>query len=185
MSVILWDAFRRGDDEAFSSLFDMYVDPLYKYGMKFVADEDFIKDTIQDLFINLYNKENLSMVDNPQFYLCRALKNLILNRIVKEKQMPTISIQELPFMVEYEMTGNEEDTTEEDGEIIEKVKQIIEQLPPRQQEAIYLRFNLEMSYEEISEILDMNYQSARNLIHRAVKKIRENMELGVFLLFIF
>src|SRR5690606_15234954 len=148
----------------------------YKYGVKFIGDEDFIKDCVQDLYVNLYNNKNLAAVSNPKLYLFRSLKNLIINRLAKERRMLTISLQDLPFNVEYETP---KDTIESDDEIIKKVKLIIEQLPPRQKEALYLRFNLEMSYDEISEILEMNYQSVRNLMHRAIKKIREHMELGV------
>jgi RNA polymerase sigma factor (sigma-70 family) len=52
------------------------------------------------------------------------------------------------------------------------VQRALAELTPRQKEAIYLRYMNRMSYEEICQIMDMNYQSARNLIFRAVEKMR-------------
>lgn len=99
VQVALWEAFRKGDEEAFSSIFILNLDTLYKYGVKFIGDEDFIKDCIQDLYVNLYNNKNLAKVSNPKLYLFRSLKNLIINRIAKESRMLPISLQDLPFNV--------------------------------------------------------------------------------------
>ncbi len=45
-------------------------------------------------------------------------------------------------------------------------------LSPRQKEIIYYRFVEGLSYEEICQIMDMNYQSTQNLIQRSLKKLR-------------
>ena len=47
------------------------------------------------------------------------------------------------------------------------------ELSDRQREAIYLRYVSGLSYEELSEVLQLNYQSARNLIHRGIEKLRK------------
>lgn len=181
--IVLWNNFREGSDQAFSDLFDLYSETLYRYGLKFDLDCDLVKDSIQDVFVHLYNHKNLPSVDNPKYYLLRALKNNLLNKLAKQKQIPTVSLQDLPFLVEYEMSEieNISDVDERD-DLEEKLKFVIELLPPRQKEALYLRFQLEMSYEEISDMLSLNYQSTRNLIHRAVKNVRSHIELSVFLM---
>ena len=48
-------------------------------------------------------------------------------------------------------------------------------LSSRQREAIHLKFNSEMTYEEISEILDISVESARTLIYRSIKELRKNI----------
>lgn len=179
----LWNEFKGGDDEAFSTLFSLYSEVLYRYGLKFGLDSDHVKDAIQDVFINLYNHTNLPEVDNPKFYLLRSLKNNILNQLAKAKQMPTTSIDDLPFVAEYELDELESISDENERyELEEKMRLVIELLPPRQKEALYLRFQLDMSYDEVSNMLSMNYQSTRNLIHRAIKNVRSHLEIGTFLL---
>ncbi|WP_347394504.1 RNA polymerase sigma factor, partial [Parabacteroides leei] len=53
-----------------------------------------------------------------------------------------------------------------------KLKEILSSLPPRQKEIIYYRFIQELSMDEICILMNLNYQSAQNLIQRSLKKIR-------------
>ena len=54
----------------------------------------------------------------------------------------------------------------------ERVKYLLNQLPPRQKEALTLYYIQEKKYEDICMLMDMNYQSVRNLIHRGILKLR-------------
>ena len=54
-----------------------------------------------------------------------------------------------------------------------RVKQMMNSLSPRQTEIIYLRFLHEMDFVEIAEILGIGVQATRNLLFRALKKMRE------------
>jgi RNA polymerase sigma factor (sigma-70 family) len=49
----------------------------------------------------------------------------------------------------------------------------LSQLSSRQKEAIFLKYNFGLDYEEVSKVLNINYQSARNLIHRGISRIRK------------
>lgn len=180
--VKIWDNFREGNDEAFSLLFETYIDPLHRYGLKFVSDEDIVKDCIQDLFIKLYNnRESLSSTTNPKFYLLLSLKNMILDTLSKNKRITYVSPGDLPFIASQYYKVDETNDEDDQEEIRLKFEQVLSMLNPRQKEAIYLRFQLDLSYEEISDLLGINYQSARNLIHRSITKIRENTDLSLFI----
>jgi len=179
--VKVWDLFRDGDDDSFSVLFETFLEPLYRYGMKFVSDESLVKDCIQDLFVKLHNnRASLSPTTNPKFYLLFSLKNMILDAMAKNKRLTYVSPENLPFIATYQNL-NEQDEAEDDEEIKQKFEEVLAMLNPRQKEAIYLRFQLDLSYEEISQLLGINYQSARNLIHRSITKIRDNMDLTLFI----
>lgn len=179
--VKVWDEFRNGDESSFSVLFETFLDPLYRYGMKFVSDESLVKDCIQDLFVKLHNnRASLSPTTNPKFYLLFSLKNMIIDAIAKNRRLTYVSPEDMPFIATYHYLSDQ-DEAENEEEIKEKFEQVLNMLNPRQKEAIYLRFQLDLSYEEISQLLGINYQSARNLIHRSISKIRENMEFTMFL----
>lgn len=176
------NGFRERDDKAFSLLFETYLDPLYRYGVKFVSDENIVKDCIQDLFVKIYENDMvLPDVQNLKFYLFLSLKNLIINAIKKNNRLTYISPQDLPFIASFQYREEEQDGI--DDEVKEKFRKVLSILSPRQKEAIYLKFQMDLSYEEISRLLGINYQSARNLIHRTIAKIRENIEFPVFLMF--
>lgn len=178
----IWNEFREGDEVAFSILFETFLDPLYRYGTKFVADQSLVKDCIQDLFVKLHNnRASLSATTNPKFYLLLSLKNIILDTIARNKRVTYISTEDLLFEATYAY-GDDLSESQYDEDIKEKFEKVINMLKPRQKEAIYLRFQLELSYEEISELLQINHQSARNLVHRSISYIKKNIDLSVFLL---
>ena len=178
LHVDIWNNFRDGDDNAFGELFEMFSDSLFRYGIKLVQDEELVKDCVQDLFIKIYkNRASLSTTTNPKFYLLHSLKNIIRDILVKKKRLVYYSPQEMHFFAEYEAP----DSHDEPNENNEKFAQIIENLSPRQKESIYLRYQMDLSYEEIAQMLDINYQSTRNLIYRAITKIRSEMDFVIFL----
>lgn len=181
-----WRKFLEGDKAAFSLLYESFSDSLFDYGLRFVKDEHLVKDCIQDLFVKLYeNKANLSETNNPQAYLFRAMKGTIINALSKRHRTIYVVNEELPFYVTYSMNDNT-DTSEDDVQIDDDTKakfvSLIKALSPRQREAIYLRYQHGMDYDSISQILDVEYQSARNLIHRALTKIRSELDIKVFLI---
>jgi len=181
---ILWEAFRDGDERAFSSIFNRYVQELYKYGNRFSADNELVKDAIQELFIKLYNnRSNLGSTDNIRFYLFKALKRRLIDDLSQNTNTISLSTLSLPFEMEHSS-----DEVEEEWETLVKKKRLknaLSQLSPRQKEAIYLRYEVELSLEEIAELLDMNYQSARNLIHRGIDKLRKTLLLvSLFIFFL-
>lgn len=184
-TVIIWERFMAGDKEAFSLLYQLFFDMLYRYGRKFVADEDAVKDCIQDLFVKLYNnRERLSLTTPPKFYLLLSLKNLLIDYLSKYNRLVYISPEELPFLVTYNFqeihSADSESSGGIDDKTLDQFNKVLDLLNPRQKEALYLKFQLELSYDEVSKLLGINNQSARNLIYRAISKVRENMELSVF-----
>jgi len=66
--------------------------------------------------------------------------------------------------------------SEEKKQLIFLLNKAITRLTLRQQEAIYLRYIQELPMKEVSTMLDMNYQSTRNLLHRAITKLRDDMD---------
>jgi len=179
--ILLWNQFREGDENAFARLYDIFSDMLYRYGMKFMENEDSVKDCIQELFIKLYsNRQSLSATDNPRLYLFKALKNRLIDEIRADKHLVYVSPQDLHFSVEYYYDPEEE--SQEDSDVKVQFEKVISLLTDRQKEVIYLRYQMEMSYEDIAELLNINYQSVRNLIHRAIEKVRSEMDWKFFLL---
>jgi RNA polymerase sigma-70 factor (ECF subfamily) len=62
---------------------------------------------------------------------------------------------------------------EENKELNQKVFNAIEELSPRQKEIIYLKFNQDFSYKQISQIMHISYQAARNLLYQSIKILKK------------
>lgn len=174
-SVKKWQQFVSGDSEAYSWLYKTYIQVLYSYGTRFTSDFELIKDCIQEVFTNIWkNRTNLSPPGNVKVYLMVSLKNSLIRHLYKKELFHDYDIDEaitfsLEPTVEEEYIDNEES-----DHIQQKVKEILSLLTPRQQEIIYYRFIQELSFEEICTLMDLNYQSAQNLIQRSLHKIRDS-----------
>jgi RNA polymerase sigma factor (sigma-70 family) len=179
--VVIWNRFREGDDQAFAELFETYSDILFRYGLKFIDNEEDVKDCIQELFIKLYdNRKSLLSVENVKLYLLKSLKNRIIDHIRKENNRAhTLPLDDLQFSANYYFDPEEE--TDQDQGIMEKFDSVLKQLTNRQKEILYLHYQMGLSYQDICLLLDINYQSVKNLMFRTVDKIRKEMELSPFL----
>jgi RNA polymerase sigma-70 factor (ECF subfamily) len=165
--LLYWHAFTNGDRDALGMLFRMYYPHLYKYGNKIVAENQVLEDCIQELFIELWQHKNPPPTLSVKAYLLKALKYKLLKTLHKKNLL-------LPDAAAFEISYESFIISkQEDEEKIRKVVQAIDQLSNRQKEIIYLKFYQNLSYEEVSEIMNINYQVARNLLHQAIKAMRK------------
>jgi RNA polymerase sigma factor (sigma-70 family) len=168
----LWNSFLAGDDEAFGLLYTAHVNQLYDYGLHFTSDSEQVKDCVQDLFVRLYaNRRRLPAVENVRAYLYFSLKNMLFNMFRKEIEHDRLDTVEPAFLIEL----SAETQLIESERLYEQKKRIVlimENLTPRQREVLYYRFVEELPFEEICRLMQMNYQSVRNLLHRTIQKIR-------------
>lgn len=178
--TILWNDFRNGDEKSFIKIYRSYVQSLYKYGSKFTNDKEFILDCIQEVFVDLFtHRKNLGETNNIKLYLFISLKRKII-RSLKNNFLKSLPDDELPFLSMYSSEQGIYDSEDEIAKANE-LNKALNMLSPRQKEAIYLRFVSELGYEEISQVLNLNYQSVRNLVHRAIEKLRRILVCSAFL----
>ncbi|KAA6317245.1 RNA polymerase sigma factor YlaC [termite gut metagenome] len=179
-SKIIWQRFLLGDKDAYCRLYNEYVQLLYRFGLRFTSDGEVIKDCIQDVFMRLYKDKNRLVVPgNIKVYLFVSLKNSLLRRLHTESKYdynkPEIGNFLLEPIVEEQFIDNEQALYQQ-----QKIKDVLAILTGRQKEIIYYRFIQELSFEEICELMGLNYQSAQNLIQRSLKKIRDNFKKESF-----
>jgi RNA polymerase sigma factor (sigma-70 family) len=169
----LWTHFREGDKDALAEIYSDFVGVLYNYGYQICQDPFVVQDAIQDLFVDLWRmRATLSDAQSVKFYLFRSLRRRLHKAI--EAQRSTTHFEDNFGL---SATLKEEETIDE-AEYAQKIKQLhqhITTLPPRQVEAIRLRFFEGFSLEQIADMMDMNEQSVRNSINRAIQKLRSTL----------
>jgi RNA polymerase sigma factor (sigma-70 family) len=175
---ILWSRFLKGDNQVLSLIYLQYSNALFDYGCRFTADKDLVKDCIQEVFCTLIRtRKNLSETDNVRLYLLKSLKRRIIRDLKSASNKPLLlNDNDYPFDLLWSESLDDQ-LNELDEEKRQLIADAIQSLTDRQREAIYLRFNRGLEYEEISFLLSLNYQSSRALIHRAIEKIREVIQL--------
>ena len=180
----IWNKFRLGDKSALETIYRTYFDDLYSYGGRFALDQSSVEDCIQELFIELWQKrENLSETDSIKPYLFLSLKRKIFRHTSKTRKLTDNALDESLFEAELaidEILIQSENSAEQQS----KLKNSFENLSRRQKEILYLKYYADMDYAEISKIMDLNYQSARNLVSRAILKLSKHMQIVIVLLLI-
>lgn len=178
----IWLQFKDGDKEAFAIFYNLHIDRLYQYGLKLSNDEDTIKDAIQEVFLDLYLKreKNPTTPENLKYYLLLALKRNLIKKLKSGRRfdgggIPEDKRTDLEFSVEYQLIEKEQDE-----ELRIKLMNALNQLPGKQKEAVYLRFNECMEYPEIAVILGITIESVRKQVYRALKTVRELLDSKSF-----
>ncbi|GAB2657420.1 sigma-70 family RNA polymerase sigma factor [Flavihumibacter cheonanensis] len=178
----LWDAYKNGDKEAFSFLFRKYYSPLFLYGSKIMQDQNALEDCIQELFMELWKSRSQVEVKSVKAYLFKSLKYKIYRQLSQRKITSEAFLKEdMVFELSHDtfMIHREDET--------ERAKQLIrafDKLSNRQKEVIYLKYYLGLSYEEVSEIMEINYQVARNLLYLALRSMKKMISMVKLLIFI-
>ena len=169
-----WSNFKGGDFASLGILFETYYQELFYYGIKIVAMPELVKDTIQDIFADVWERRSTMVsVDNFKAYLIISLRNELIhriNRIRKESSPEAITTLQFSFSPEDFLISTEQNT-----EHSRQLSISMDGLTDRQREVILLRFFHGLEFHEISQVLKMNIQSVRNLLFRALDKIRKDM----------
>jgi RNA polymerase sigma-70 factor (ECF subfamily) len=183
-----WEAMCKGDENAFAKLYQSYFKLLYNYGRKICSDSARVEDCIHDLFVDLWRyRSTLSSTTSVRFYLYRSLRR----KIVKEKDEVLKLYDDATFIQEVINLSShsaEHDIiqTESRDHKTAQLRKLLNDLSPRQYEALVLYFYDEFSYDEIAAILSINEQSARNLVQRGLLQLRDYakhiVSLGLLLL---
>ena len=179
----IWSDLKEGKQSALESIYNKHIDYLLQYGAKFSRDTLLVEDCVHDLFFDLWrNRSGLSMTNSIRAYLLVALRRSIIKRSQKrQKQFSDKEPEEFNFKAELAI-----DEVIIQGEIsaeqAAQLNQAIQDLSSRQREVLYLKYFQEVPYEEIAEIMDIGYQSVRNLVSSAIKALRKHMDVILFLL---
>lgn len=169
--IILWESYKQGDAASFGKLFRSYYQPLFQFGSKFSSEHDLLEDCIQELFVELWQNKSQTKVQSVKAYLFKALKYKLFRAFQKKSGLALTNInEESGFELSHETLLISKQESEEKAA---KVIAALRELSNRQKEIIYLKFYQELTYEEVSEVMGINYQAARNLFHQSVKALRK------------
>ena len=167
----LWHSFKEGDRDAFGELFRRHNTVLFQYGAKLCPDRAVVEDCIQELFTELWQNNPVAPVQSVKAYLLTAVKYKLYKF---HRDNPAAKpVEDLNNSNGFEISHeNFLISREEDYGKAANILSALNQLPARQKEIVYLRIYQNLGYEEISEVMSINYQVARNLFSQSIKSLR-------------
>ena len=178
MHIKIWNQFvLDGNLDALSEIYFQYYNFLFDYGMRFTSDRQAVEDAIQSEFINIINtRKNISPIKNLPGYLISTFRRQLFRDLNKQKKIISTELlteDHFDYFKNLEQDNLEQENQEE---IYFVIKQCINKLTAKQREIIFLKFEKEISYEEISEMLNISVESCYKSVYRTIKAIRLEAE---------
>lgn len=174
--AFIWDEFRGGNAKAFEIIYERNINILSNYGRRMCTDDEMVKDAIQDMFVDIWkNRSNLGSTDSIKYYLIKAYRRNLLKKIKAAKRFSDYQESNYfnsSFQLSHDFSIVEAEIKTEQ---LTQLNALLEALPPRQKEALFLRFYGGLNYTEISDAMGINQQSAYNMVFRALGMLRERM----------
>lgn len=180
----LINALKQGHESAYKTIVNNYQLNVYNTCIGILNDEDAAKDISQDVFIELFRSINKFRGDSKlSTWLYRIAINKSLNHIRDNKKHSlTRSIQRFFSSKEKEESIELEDLSSrspidifEQEEHSSALKKAIEKLPANQKTAFVLKNYDDLSYKEITQIMNLSMSSVESLIHRARKNLQKEL----------
>lgn len=158
------------ENDRMKTLLQRFELPLLQYATRIIGDRDRARDVVQETFVRL-QRDGADLHDNaPAKWLFTVCRNRALNVCRKERRMTYLDDKILEAQPGAEPLPSERiEQSEARGFLL----QIVASLPPRQQEVLQLKFQNDLSYQQIAEITKTSANNAGVLIHTALKTLRE------------
>jgi RNA polymerase sigma-70 factor (ECF subfamily) len=164
------DRSHEAEEEQMHALLRRFQIPLLQFATRITGDRERARDVVQETFMKFQRNGALSQKSEPATWLFRVCRNGALNVCRKEKR--------LTYLDEKFLESHEDDQPMpyehiEQDEAAEFLLRIVATLPPRQQEVLQLKFQNDLSYQQIAEITKTNANNVGVLIHTALKTLRQ------------
>jgi RNA polymerase sigma-70 factor (ECF subfamily) len=161
-----------GSEEAFNSLFERYRKRLFLEAFTRLQNEEESNDIVQEVFMWLWNKRGTLDIGNClKPYLVRVVRNKVVDYIRKTNTARNHR-QHYTWMAD----THTETPPIETKELGQQLNDAINNITPASRLAFEQLYIQEKSLREIADEMDINVQSVKNHIHRALKMLRKNLK---------
>lgn len=167
-----------GNDRAFEELLSRHKNKIYTTIYLFVKDEHQAEDIFQEVFIKIIDTLRKGKYNHEGKFVQWAVRiayNLCVDHFRRSKRRAIISTTE-NFDI-FDVLSVSEDSHEDriiKSQSYEKLRAVIDMLPPEQREVIILRHYADMSFKEISQLTRVSINTALGRMRYALINIRRN-----------
>ena len=175
---------KQGDAAAFTELVEKYKQPVINMAWRTLRDQTEAEDLAQNVFVQVYKSaERYRATAKFSTWLFTITRNLCLNEIRRRSRHPAESLDQTysesddqpVHQVEEKRVVSPPDQLLQ-GELEEKILEVLAGLPENQRTALLLCRQEELSYEEMAEVLECSLSATKSLIHRARETLKSQLK---------
>ena len=156
-------------DERMQKLMRRFEVPLVQFAARITGDRERARDVVQETFIK-FQRNGAAHEREPATWLFTVCRNGALNICRKEKRVMYLDEEIIESRSDEQPMPFEQIEHEEAAGFLLR---IVATLPPRQQEVLQLKFQNDLSYQQIAEITKTTANNVGVLIHTALKTLRQ------------
>lgn len=170
--------FQEGDRHAFDELVKRYKDRLHNFVYRYMNNQTLAEDVVQETMIKLYtHKHYYKPIAKFSTWIYTVAKNLALTELRKNKRRRTNSLwTDDGRPIDIEMGGESLDNKVQNELAVEELKKCLDKIPENFRIAVVLRDFQELSYEEISKILEIPIGTIKSRINRGRLQLAEKLK---------
>lgn len=170
MELLLEKIQYHNDQQAFKQFYQLLFFKLYQFAYSYVHSKENAEEVVNDVFLNLWQKRTtLYTISNINVYLYVAVKNASLNYLRKNIQTLPLSIDDLT--VHHIHLAPNPESILINHELQSRIRQAIDQLPPRCKIIFKLIKEDGLSYKEVASILEISVKTVDAQLYIALKKL--------------
>lgn len=159
-----------GDRGAFGEIYEEMKRPIYIVLQRTVCDRELAQDLTQDLFVKLYTAPPTSEVSSPRAWIFRMARNLAIDALRKKKPTPMNSEEEDPLPDPSDRIADLEARLD--------LQRALSHLTPQQRTLLSLRFDADLSFGLIAQILGCSYPAAYRRYKQAIGALKQDLNGG-------
>jgi RNA polymerase sigma factor (sigma-70 family) len=169
---------KEGSEEAFLRIYHENYNTLFCYGFGLTRDREFIKDCIQEMFLEIWNMRLLvnEDVQNVRSYLCTWLRRKMNRSKLREAKLK-FGEGRRPLVSENNQLSYEDllIAFQETEEKKERLARALGRLSRKQLEIIKLKFFENRSYAEIAVTTSLTTRTLYNTIFLAIQQLHKDI----------
>jgi RNA polymerase sigma-70 factor (ECF subfamily) len=174
---LLIKAVGAGGRHAFEQLVKKYQDSLLNFSFRYLGDRHVAEDITQEVFLRVFQRaREFEPKGRVRNWLFRIAYNLCANEL--KQQIRHRNVQRQLYANGRELFGRSSSDQSEgkEGELEEYMMALLRELPENQRATLLLRVNEDLSYLEISKVLNVSVAAVESLIFRARTRLKELMK---------
>ena len=174
---LLWEFFKKNDVKATTYIYSTYSGRLLRYGLHQFGDEELVRDSIQEVFVDLIsNASRLKDVKAIGPFLRKCLVYKILRKLKRrDREITRSQLERTHDNVSYLFEAAQEVEKEFSERDFQQLRAVFYSLSDRQQRAIILRFFRSLRFKQIAKTMDIGRDYAETLVYRTIKKLQSDI----------
>ena len=170
----------KGDERSFEELLGRHRQKIYTSIYLFVKEQSLAEDIFQEVFIKIIDTLRKGKYNHEGKFLQWAMRiayNMCVDYFRRNKRRPQVSPTET-FDI-FDVLPMADDNAEQSiirSQTHEKVRQLVDMLPPEQREVVILRHYADMSFKEIAKLTRVSINTALGRMRYALINIRKMIE---------